>query len=87
MKTPENQPAQTAGYDALFGIDADKHRAAQLEINCTWLLAKINRIHAALCPGQLGTWQQRAEQAVTAAEALSPNLLRYRHNPSTHDLP
>lgn len=73
MKTPQNAPAQPAGCDALFGVEAEKRRADQLELNCSWLIDKIDRIHAALCPGQFGAWQQRAEQAVKAAESLPPN--------------
>ena len=54
---------------ALFGVEAEKRRADQLGLNCSWLIDKIDRIHAAMCPGQHGTWQQRAEQAVKAAES------------------
>lgn len=45
----------------------ESRRADQLGVNCDWLIAKIDAIHAALCPGQHGSWQQRAEQAVAAA--------------------
>ena len=48
-----------------------KQRSDQLGINCRWLIDKIDRIHRILCPDQCGTWQQRAEQAVEAAERLS----------------
>ena len=47
-----------------------KQRSDQLGINCRWLIERIDRIHRALCPDQCGTWQQRAEQAVAAAERL-----------------
>jgi hypothetical protein len=36
-----------------------------------WLLEKLDDIHDVLCPGQFGTWQQRAEQAVEAAKRIS----------------
>ena len=51
-------------------IEAEKSRADQLWLNITWLVDKIDRIHEVLCPGQNGTWQQRAEQAVKAAKSL-----------------
>ena len=57
--------------DSLFGVEAEKRRADQLGVNCMWLIDKIDRIHAALCPGRSGTWQQRAEQAVEAAESTA----------------
>lgn len=72
---PENSESQqkAVANDALFGVEAEKRRVDQLALNCKWLVDKIDRIHAALCPGQHGTWQQRAEQAVKAAESLPPN--------------
>lgn len=67
----ESEEAVASG--ALFGALAEKQRADQLGINCRWLIDKIDRIHQALCPGQCGTWQQRAEQAVEAAERIAQN--------------
>jgi len=50
-------------------LDAtERQRLKQLEINCRWLVAITDRIHDALCPGQYGTWQERAKQAAEAAE-------------------
>jgi hypothetical protein len=46
----------------------EQNRAEQLALNCRWLIEKIDIIHSCLCPGQNGTWQQRAEQAVIAAQ-------------------
>jgi hypothetical protein len=46
-------------------------RAEQLGINCRWLIDKIDEIFYALCPGKVGTWQQRAEMAVSRAKELS----------------
>lgn len=57
--------------ESAFGVLAEKQRADQLSVNCQWLIDKIDRIHQALCPRQFGTWQQRAEQAVEAAERRS----------------
>jgi len=53
-----------------------KHRPAYFDQHTQmhtirWLLEKLDDIHDALCPGQFGTWQQRAEQAVDAAKRLS----------------
>ncbi len=48
-------------------------RLKQMEINCRWLMDITDRIHDALCPGQYGTWQDRAKQAVEAAERLASN--------------
>lgn len=59
--------------DSLQLRDSEKQRADQLGINCRWLIDKIDRVHRALCPGQYGTWQQRAEQAVEAAKRIAPN--------------
>ena len=47
-----------------------QRRAHQLGVNCRWLIAQIDKIHAVLCPGETGTWQQRVEQAVKAAEQI-----------------
>ena len=49
----------------------EKRTKEQQDINVRWLVAQIDRIHNALCPDQMGTWQQRAEQAVAAAERKS----------------
>jgi hypothetical protein len=75
MNTPEttDQPAPAVASSDWFGELIEKQRAEQLGINCRWLIEKIDRIHRALCRGQYGTWQQRVEQAVEAAERLSPN--------------
>ena len=51
-------------------------RLKQMEINCRWLMDITDRIHDALCPGQYGTWQDRAKQAVEAAERLASNAPR-----------
>lgn len=55
-------------------LDAtERQRLKQMEINCRWLMDITDRIHDALCPGQYGTWQERAKQAVEAAERLASN--------------
>lgn len=57
--------------EAVQPLKDETRRADQLDLNCTWLVDKIDRVHAALCLGhRSGKWQQRAEQAVEAAEAL-----------------
>lgn len=45
-------------------------RDNQLWNNCEWLIIQTDKIHDLLCPTEEGTWQQRAEQAVRAAERL-----------------
>lgn len=52
-------------------IEVLERRAIQGGLNVMWLIDKIDKIHTALCPNQLGTWQERAGQAVTAATLLS----------------
>lgn len=54
-------------------IKQETARADQLALNCRWLIDKIDRIHAALCPDKCGSWITRAEQAVAAAEAIAKN--------------
>jgi dihydrofolate reductase (trimethoprim resistance protein) len=64
----------------------DKRQDDQLKLNCEWLIDKIDRIHGALCGDQIGTWQQRAEQAVKAVEYIASNVsptLNERY-PQTH---
>jgi len=39
----------------------------QLSLNCDFLQTHLDEVHNALCPGQDGTWQMRAEQAAAAA--------------------
>jgi DNA-directed RNA polymerase subunit RPC12/RpoP len=64
-------------------LQDEKRRADQLGANCDWLIEQIDRIHVALCPGQRGTWQQRADQAVKAAGELKENLAKSQ---ATHQL-
>ena len=51
-----------------------RDRLKQLEINCRWLVEITDRIHDALCPGQYGTWQDRAKQAAETAERMASNV-------------
>lgn len=53
------------------GFEPNERRAEQLSKNCRWLINQIDQIHMALCPGELGTWQDRARQAVAAAKYIS----------------
>lgn len=59
------------GY--LAKVESEARRADQLGINCRWLVAQLDEIHAALCPGHVGTWQDRAQKAVEAAKIISQN--------------
>jgi len=54
-------------HDDPFGSERGN---AQMDRNVQWLLEQIDKIHTALCPEQRGTWQQRAQFAVAAAQAL-----------------
>lgn len=49
----------------------ERQYADQMNANCRWLIGQIDRIHDALCPEKNGTWQQRAQQAVEAAEEVA----------------
>jgi len=51
-------------------IENEKRRANQLALNCKWLIEQIDTAHAILCPGQRGTWQDRAKQLVAAAKSF-----------------
>jgi hypothetical protein len=44
-----------------------ERRAEQLSRNCKWLINQIDQIHSAICPNGIGTWQDRAKQAVKTA--------------------
>lgn len=57
----------------LAKVESEARRADQLGINCRWLVAQLDEIHAALCPGHIGTWQDRAQKAVEAAKIISQN--------------
>lgn len=54
-------------------MNEEKERADRLAANCRWLVEQIDRIHYAICPGKVGTWQERAIQAAEAAEKLATN--------------
>lgn len=54
-------------------IEQETARAEQLALNCRWLIDKMDRIHAALCPDKCGSWVTRAEQAAKAAEEKAKN--------------
>ncbi len=41
-----------------------------MSLNFNWLLARMDEAHDHLCPGRIGTWQQRAEQVAEAAKAI-----------------
>ena len=66
----------------LFGADAERRRADQLAVNCRWLIAQMDRVHAALCPGRSGTWQDRVRQAVESAEKKATDAARNALTPN-----
>jgi len=49
---------------------AEKQRQEQMGVNFDFLLSAINEIHACLCPGSNGTWQERTMQAIEAARRV-----------------
>lgn len=59
------------GKEALWGEDVLKRQLSQMTLNTRWLIERMDLIHAALCPGHIGTWQERAEEAVRVAEMLA----------------
>jgi hypothetical protein len=64
----------SAGDDILSGLEAEKRRADQMTLNFDWLLQRMDTIHNALCPGENGTWQVRATQAVAAAREMREKI-------------
>lgn len=53
--------------DPIEGMKAQQNALKQMRINFHYLLNHVDSIHAALCPDETGTWQQRAQQAAKAA--------------------
>jgi len=52
-------------------VETLKLTVAQRDAEIKELLAFLAKVHEALCPGQSGTWQDRARQAVDAARAVA----------------
>jgi hypothetical protein len=69
-KKSAGEPSSRAACSACA---SEKARADQLGINCRWLIDRLDRVCHALAPGYVGTWQDRANKAVEAAEALTQN--------------
>ena len=74
-----SEEVEARGFDALalhmkevFSSKPDlpDTRLEQMSLNFHWVLGRIDDVHVALCRGQHGTWQQRAEQVVAAARAI-----------------
>jgi hypothetical protein len=73
MSEPTDQTTEDrSSLHALFGAESEHRRAESLAKTVGWLIENMDRIHAALCPGQHGIWQERVRQAVAAAEK-APN--------------
>lgn len=51
-------------------IDDQDRQIKQLSLNDRWLIGKIDAICYALSPNFVGTWQQRAEEALRAAKEI-----------------
>lgn len=58
----------------------EKQRLKQMEINCKWLVEVIDQMHDIICPGQYGTWQDRARQVL---EAVKGHQTQYDRNNKT----
>jgi len=56
--------------DVLYGFEATKRRAKQLEVNCKFLMDAIEIIYRNLCTGPGGGWQDRVRLAVEASNKL-----------------
>jgi hypothetical protein len=69
MKLPDI--TQEQWKKVLSERDDARRRAEQMGANVHWLLERIDAIHDALCPGCLGTWQERTDQAVAAAQRIA----------------
>ena len=79
-----SKPATTAVRSTgMFGAEDEHRRAESLAKTVGWLIENMDRIHAALCPGQHGIWQDRVRQAVEAAEK-APNAA---HEPQRQEGP
>ena len=80
----EMRRAAGSSAPACSACASEKARADQLGINCRWLIAQLDAIHAALCPDHIGTWQERAQAAVKAAQAMTQNARP--HEPSESEV-
>lgn len=63
---------------ALPFLDIDHDADEQMSRNVDWLIQHIDIIHAHLCPGMRGTWQQRVLQAVEASKAPAAPVFETR---------
>lgn len=63
--------ADTPRQSPLVGQQDEADRAERLAVCSRCLIEQIDQIHAALCPGQNGTWKDRTLQAVAAAKAVA----------------
>lgn len=80
---PDGEPQEAQWYDEmrLELVKAEKPTKAkkptggpgptQMETNQLWLIAQIDEIHFNLCKGQMGTWQERAKQAVAKSKEIA----------------
>lgn len=78
-------------YPSVFCSEcaSEKARADQLGVNCRWLIACTDRVCRALAPGYVGSWQDRANKAVEAAETVARNreqeILTGKEKPNAGD--
>jgi hypothetical protein len=86
IKTPDDLYSREEAEETISGqtehdamcqqLEEQKRQIEQLGINQRWLIQQFDALHTILCPGQFGTWQERAVQCVTQTtwlvEALKP---------------
>ena len=63
----ENKITHMIDHDRMLEIN----RMKQLSYNCKWLIKQIDQIHSVLCPGDIGTWQDRVKNTVFASKEIS----------------
>jgi hypothetical protein len=56
--------------DPLTGLEAERRRANQIDVNFKWLFACVEKMHEILCPRRTGTWQMRVEAAHNEVEKI-----------------
>lgn len=61
-----------AAWDGVMvNFDPEDQAITQNNVNVRWLIERLDRVHDALCQDKNGSWQQRADQVVEAAERIA----------------
>ncbi|AJF08266.1 hypothetical protein [Geoalkalibacter subterraneus] len=56
--------------DPLEGLEAERRRADQIDVNFKWVFDYVEKMHEILCPRRTGTWQMRVEAARNEVEKI-----------------